>query len=656
MDPSETKSEFRAPSVDETEGVDGSRLSTEAKTHHKAQRAGWFQSAGQGARVGFRLMSYLIAPIVIGVATPLLVFYLVHAVIGRSGILLPLSKAARVLIGMFNTWFLSAVLGVILGTVIGQIVGLFRPYLPKSRVSDWLARMGQPIRLVRSKHERDYHPGGPMPSPHRYRWVGLLAVPSFMVASLIYGTGAFLMWKLERRCTIAIEQADRDDPNWRLDDLMAHREVVPDEENSALVVAEVVSLLPKDWPPAPSQDLGGSDESPISPREIYDRVFNIPENVRLDDSLVDPLRAEFAAHDETVQLARTIGGYARGRHELQLTPSLIDTPLGETQETRGVARLLFPDAALRAHAGDLDGALESSRDMLGVGRSIGDEPFAVSLLVRIAVGRLAIQSARRTLGQGEPSDDALALTQAQFLDELAQPILLNALKGERAVYVEVIRRISAGELPISALSDPGSSSKFESSNYVVPVWGNPLFDSFLTVTLEWMTDAVSIARRPSSERPGLWKAWNAEIERVRRSRFGLITAGLPIVLMPALNASAAAHARYEANLGASVILMAAERYRQRTGDWPESVSAIDSDILPDPPVDPYSGQPFLMEHRDGQLFVYSIGPNQKDEHGAFDLKRWSNGKLDDMGASAWDLPLRRQTAPISETPALAPSG
>ncbi|MGO9470685.1 MAG: hypothetical protein ACLQVF_41870 [Isosphaeraceae bacterium] len=75
---------------------------------------------------------------------------------------------------------------------------------------------------------------------------------------------------------------------------------------------------------------------------------------------------------------------------------------------------------------------------------------------------------------------------------------------------------------------------------------------------------------------------------------------------------------------------------------PASVAAIDRDILPAAPVDVFSGQAFRMEHRDGQIFIYSIGPNGKNEHGALDRKTFQEGGPDDFGTSGWDVSLRRR--------------
>ena len=144
----------------------------------------------------------------------------------------------------------------------------------------------------------------------------------------------------------------------------------------------------------------------------------------------------------------------------------------------------------------------------------------------------------------------------------------------------------------------------------------------MAIGLEWMNQAVAIVRRPPGEQVPLWEDWESNIERVKRSRFGIYTATLPLLMMPAMSSASHAHSRYQSELGATVIVLAAERHRRKTGGWPASIEAIDRAILPDPPSDPFSGQAFRMEHRDGQLLIYSIGPNRRDEHGAYDPKQW----------------------------------
>ncbi len=300
-------------------------------------------------------------------------------------------------------------------------------------------------------------------------------------------------------------------------------------------------------------------------------------------------------HDAALALARSVAGYKKGRHELVLAPILIETPLQETQATRKVARLLAADAALCAEDGNLDAALDSCRAILGTARSIGDEPTLISALVRIAIDSLAMSSIQRVLGQGEPSDAALAQLEALILDEHEQPILLTAVNGERAMVDELIRRVEDGKVPLSALVSGGTAIRMISN-----LTGR--FNAQRALALEWMNDAVAIARRPTFEQPALAMKWNQKIIDFKQRRLMRFAAILPLELMPAISAASSAFQRSQAELGATAILIAAERQRRRTGKWPVSIQEIDREVLTQAPVDPYTGQP------------YHIAPERADCH------------------------------------------
>ena len=468
-----------------------------------------------------------------------------------------------------------------------------------------------------------------------------------VLLAIAFSGGIYAQRTVSRRLEEAIAAADRDDPNWRVNDLIAHREPVPDAENSALVLAEALALLPESWPNAPTP--GHPNPQPTEASHAYDRMQATADNVRLDERTAAPLIADLEEYGEAVRIARTVADHPRGRHELELGPTLIDTLLPDAQAVRGAARILAADAAMRAQGGDLDGAVDSCRALLNAGRSMGDEPFLISQLVRIAIGSVAMNSMRRVLGQGEPSEAALIRLQALVADERGQPVLLHGMRGERATLIEVIRRVGAGEVPISALSDAQPTFNPRTFRAAIAPWGKLWFDNQRAVGLEWMNQAVAIARRPAVEQPALWKTWDDQIAGVKKSRFGIYTSTLPLLLMPAVSSAGSAFGRYQAELGATLILLAAERHRRKTGAWPRSIAAIDRAILPGPPLDPFSGEDYRTEHRDGRLFIYSIGPNHKDEHGAFEPKKWTTGGPDDVGAIGWDLDRRRRRA-ASEGP------
>ena len=534
----------------------------------------------------------------------------------------------------FGFYLIFAIFGAIVGAMGGWVSSLIRRPRPNSRLAKWRDASRRPLRFFRRGRSETA-----LPRPRRRRWPWVVGTLTLLLLATAFGTGVYVGRFVDRRLADATSTADRDDPNWRIDDLMANRDVVPDEENSALVVAEMVAQMPEFWPPTIAVD-------PSSPKteavKAHERISEAKDNVRLDDAAIEMLRSELNEYQDAVLLGRTLTNYTRGRHELELGPIVLDTRLPETQRSRTAARLMSADAMLRAHDGDLDGALDSCRAVVCVGRWIGVEPFMISQLVRVAIGSVAMTSARRVIGQGEPSDEALARLQFLLLDEASQPLLLYGMKGERAANVEVIRRVGTGEIPFTALSDNNPPFDPESPRTIIAPWGKLWLDNQLAVEVQWMNEAVAIARQPPNLRIARWKFFDAEIQRHRSNLLLGLSAMLPMLLMPAVRASDTAQCRYQAELGATIIVLAAERHRRKTGDWPASIAAIDPSILSDPPIDPYTGQPFRMLRRDGRLLIYSVGPNLNDEEGVFEPKRWQDGVLDDVGSGAWDISKRRQ--------------
>ena len=64
------------------------------------------------------------------------------------------------------------------------------------------------------------------------------------------------------------------------------------------------------------------------------------------------------------------------------------------------------------------------------------------------------------------------------------------------------------------------------------------------------------------------------------------------------------------------ILAALQIYKIRHGAYPEMLSALAPGIIPEVPVDPFSGQPFKYKlDKDGKIILYSVGENIKDDNG-----------------------------------------
>lgn len=609
----------------------------EAAVGSGSNRPGLARGWWEGAKSGVRIASYIGVPVAI---VCLAIGFVITAFgIGAGG------AVATHTIEFFGLSFFAfcALCGLFVGGFLGALLALFGLSGSKSRSEIVQHTASSPSGTFRRSERVSV-------AARFFSWARVWGVRIVGVALILaFGTGFYWSWTVNRRLAKAMTAAERDNPSWNLDALLAARKSIPDAENSAFVVSKALSYLPEHWPLASRPDLASPKPPRTDAETVIEQIKTAPDNVRLDATTAELGRRELRDYADAVASARTLAEYGEGRQELEIGATVFDTLLPHIKASRTIARLLSIDAAIRAHEGNLDGALDSTRAVLGTARSIGDEPFAISQLVRIAIGEVAMKSARRVVGQGEPSDDALARLQAAALEEFAQPLILYTVAGERASMAEVLRRIADGEISISDLGDEHPGQKRGALQRRIPPWSKPWLDNQRAIAIEWLNDAVAIARRPASEQPPLWRGWDAHIHRTKDSRFGMYMAMLPVLLMPDLESAATAHTRYQSVLATTAVMIAAERQRRKTGQWPESVADIDPNILKNPPADPYTGQPLHVERGDGQLFVYTVGPNLTDEHGAYDPSRLRTGGNDDVGSSAWDPQLRRQPPPRDPT-------
>ena len=259
-------------------------------------------------------------------------------------------------------------------------------------------------------------------------------------------------------------------------------------------------------------------------------------------------------------------------------PAVIDTLLPHAPQARTVGRLLSADAAMRAHDGDIDGALDSCRAIVAAGRSIGDDPFLISQIVRMAIVEVGLKATSRVLGQGEASDAASLACRTFFSTSTVNRFCLLEQKESEPYW----RRSSGGFARVrfrSRRSATGELARNHSPSAVTPL-ERLAYDEQQVLALQWMNRAVAIARRPADDARPLWKAWDAEIERVTAHPLGRYMTTVTNLMTPHVSAGASAFSRYQTELGAHAILVAAERHRRKTGDWPTTIASIDHGILP----------------------------------------------------------------------------
>jgi hypothetical protein len=475
----------------------------------------------------------------------------------------------------------------------------------------------------------------------RRRWLrvaALVLLPLLLVAGFYLYLYISAEWALQA----AVAEADRlEAPHgWRLEDLEARRADPPEGRNSADTVLAARRLLPPSWPAWDYSLLGEDQEQANEEREaLRQSLFNLEPAARLDEAQAAALRQELTKAAASLDEARKLAGLPAGRFPITYAPDFISTVMKHPQDARQVAELLGYDALLRAQEQDPDGALTACRALLNAGRSLGDEPMMISQLVRLSSRALAVGRAERALAQGEPSPESLRALQQALEDEEPQDLLLTGARGERAGQQRLMLSLEEGGVQkttqlvgqIPALEGFGEPQV--PTHEVLALYAPGAIKSQHAALLRYMTRVVEAAKLPVEQLP-------AEMARLAAT---LKDQPLIVRLVgPSLERVAAACQRSHAQLRCAIAALAAERYRQAHGRWPESLDALVQDgLLTGVPADPYDGAPLRLRRLGDGLVVYSVGPDRHDDGGTIDRKN-PNAEGSDLGFRLWDVDRRRQ--------------
>ncbi len=512
------------------------------------------------------------------------------------------------------------------------------------------------------------------------KWI-LLIVAVKTVGLLVYR--AYFVYKAEERVKAAIAEADRLDPGWRFEELVARRaqERIPDAENGALHVMATAKLLPRPhedwrpqsgpaWPtrsrpldrPMPPVD---SDDLELEAPELVIRLMGKPEDEfqrpadaldqELQNTSPNELWGRGQAHDVATELedvsaallqARQVARFTRGRFEVQWSPDYMSTLLPHMGNARAVASLLCYDAMHRAQRGEIDEALTSCHTSLVCGRvTLGNDPISLNPIMRAAIASRATLALEHVVAQGQPAESALNGLQGLLMQEASEPVLLLGLRGDRAGFHEVFERVCSFEL-----KNQKHLAGTESNPLWRWCWVHPLYRYSQGPTLEFMNRAVEIAKLPIEQQPAAYSEWDRDIKALFAADDKLI---MMKVFVAAVDKIAAAYHRGVARLRCAIVALAAERYRlAHAGHWPQSLDELAGLVPMELTLDPFDGQPLRFLRVDDGLIIYSIGADGRDD-GGFLNRSTKDEPGTDLGFQLWDVPHRRR--PPANDPPMPPA-
>jgi hypothetical protein len=457
-----------------------------------------------------------------------------------------------------------------------------------------------------------------------YRW---LVVPPVGCLSLLLLVGTIAWYGYRHAGTAkrdaAVARLDADDPLWRTTALTNARNAAlpPPDRNAAIQAARVYAAVP------PSFKKWSRDEK--LRKELKPGHLPHPEDVR-------PARRALLDATAALEKARGIRHLPGGGFPLTFKdPDHFGTLLPDLQNTREVASLLDVHALISAYDRKGDQAVESALACLAVSRGIGDEPFLISQLVRIAEAAIAVRSAERVLGLCEVGEPRLADLQTAFAVDAEAPRMLYGLRGERAGFHRMLEGLDGGALSFRHL-EGGSFERGQSVTERVQLV------PFRATIPEQQHTALSLFNRlieasqkpPGPDRDAVMNSVEAEVKML--PRLSNIAVRL---LLPAVSKVNEADTRIAALLRCGSVAVACERYRLKTKRYPDTLDELPKDLLPAVPADPYTGKPLLYKKTDDGAAVYCTGQDRGDDGGT-DLD--ATARKGDFGFRLFDLPHRRQ--------------
>jgi hypothetical protein len=321
------------------------------------------------------------------------------------------------------------------------------------------------------------------------------------------------------------------------------------------------------------------------------------------DSLLTRAESYLAERQEIIAAAHTAASQpGECRYPLQFEDG-IGALVEHAQDMRGVARILSLDVRVKLERGDVAGALTSLKTTIVAGQTLQHQPTLVEQLVRVAVVGVALSDAEHMLNEAELTDEQLTELSATIAAIDPRTGLESGTLGERGMGFHTFHHLETlGEQAGPLVK--GSHGKLSRPE-----------DCLLY--LQYMEEWIEASREPFPEGLKQVKAVETRLKQQVGSANVLdkLRYSVTFMMLPAIGAGSDAHARQQAQRDLMLAAIAAERFRQQTGTWPQQMNELVPDYLPAVPGDPFDGQPLRMRLEGAEIVIYSVGADGQDNQG-----------------------------------------
>ena len=380
------------------------------------------------------------------------------------------------------------------------------------------------------------------------------------------------------------------------------------------------------------QDFPGLDQLGMGGRDIpfgehiEPKIRQMLEEFAAEYGLAFKLSEGVVAHIESLTPERT-------------TVTSVDIPPDDWFLIRHLSRPWFMLSWLGQTNGDGDAALNACRNGLKLSRVADGHPSIVMGLLRTSTANNCVSTTEQALSRTTPSSQALRSLRNAMLAEDDLLSLQRMLEGDLSLWAEQASNpdltmaentqttIRSYQMAVWCISDmrehfqdePGGSQISES---VIEDMGLDKVESlcpsklrfFLGVSWLWhwlgpdSVKTLSCRRilRGLEEYDAL-KAPSQEVAKQAVTEEKLYDRGEG--LLSSLTVLTKLEGKAALRVGATAL--AIEDYRAQHGDWPKDLSALNTNLRPDP----FTGKSLIYRHNADGCIVYSVGKNLIDDGG-----------------------------------------
>lgn len=285
--------------------------------------------------------------------------------------------------------------------------------------------------------------------------------------------------------------------------------------------------------------------------------------------------------------------------------SLVESRLPDAIQMIQTTELLLFAALFSVEEGDVRGAVDKVLTGLKFTPLAAGEGTLMANLISVAETRILSQPLGEICrGRRVSDEDLMRLMAAQDPGPWRRR-LAQGFRGERVLFVEVGQSLFE-----SGLGDLGSVFKGSSWWEKLGLWlARPLVKADLRRSLPGFEFLEAKAELPYYQSREALRDRDQKLHDlpwyavVSRFMFGDSEAAFMKV------------ASIEAIMLANRAGLACRLYKNRTGDYPQTLDELVPGLLKEVPIDPFTGKP-LAYRREGEGFiVYSLGSNEKDDGG-----------------------------------------